>query len=356
MDFIEGFPNVGEKSMVDRLSKFTHFIALSRLYSAASVAKAFFDGIVRLHGISCSIVSDRDTMFTSIFWYELFKLAGITLKMSSTFHPQIDGQSEVINKVITIYLRCLTGDRPRSWLQWLSWAEFCYNSSYHTTLPFKVVYGRDPPALISYKQGASKVVAVDKQQQLKAGDEFLREIQDRLLQSQVTMKSYHDQHWHEVVFQEGDWVWLRLQQRTTVAISAAAHSKLSPKYYGPYKILQHISKISYKLELPSRAKIHNVFHVSVLKKYEGAAPKQIVPLPDLLHGRVLPTPDRVLRARLNKGVWELLVQWTGQPAANATWQPLEDFKVQFSWVELADELFVDEGGNVVDAFVGWQYS
>jgi hypothetical protein len=176
------------------------------------------------------------------------------------------------------------------------------------------------------------VVAVDKQQQLKAGDEFLREIQDRLLQSQVTMKSYHDQHWHEVVFQEGDWVWLRLQQRTTVAISAAAHSKLSPKYYGPYKILQHISKISYKLELPSRAKIHNVFHVSVLKKYEGAAPKQIVPLPDLLHGRVLPTPDRVLRARLNKGVWELLVQWTGQPAANATWQPLEDFKVQFSWL------------------------
>jgi hypothetical protein len=156
MDFIEGFPKVGGKSViltvVDRFSKFTHFIVLSHPYSAASVAKAFFNGIVRLHGIPCSIVSDQDTVFTSIFWSKLFKLVGVTLKMSSAFHPQTDGQSEVVNKVITMYLHCLAGDRSRSWIQWLPWAEFCYNS-YHTVLkcsPFKVVYGRDPPVLISY--------------------------------------------------------------------------------------------------------------------------------------------------------------------------------------------------------------
>jgi hypothetical protein len=169
MDFVEGFPKVGGKSviltMVDRFYKFTHFIALSHPYSAASVAKAFFDGIVQLHRIPCSIVSDGDTVFTSAFCSELFKLAGVKLQMSSAFHPQSDGQSELVNKVITMYLRCLAGVRPRFWLQWLPWAEFCYNSSYHTTLkcsPFKVVYGRDPPALISYQQGASKVAAVDK--------------------------------------------------------------------------------------------------------------------------------------------------------------------------------------------------
>jgi hypothetical protein len=141
------------------------------------------------------------------------------------------------------------------------------------------------------------------------------------------MKSYHGQRQCVVVFQEGDWVWLSLQQQTAVAISATAHTKLSPKYYGPYKVLQHIGKVSYKLELPSRVRIHNVFHVSVLKKYEGAAPEQIVPLPDLLHGRVLPTLDQVLCARLNRGVWELLVQWRRHPAADATWEPLKDFKV-----------------------------
>jgi len=76
MDFVEGFPRVGGKSVVltivDRLSKYAHFIALGHPYSATSVARAFFDQIVRLHGIPCSIVSDCDTVFTSAFWTELF--------------------------------------------------------------------------------------------------------------------------------------------------------------------------------------------------------------------------------------------------------------------------------------------
>jgi hypothetical protein len=168
MDFIEGFPKVGGKSVVltvvDRFSKFAHFMALGHPYSAASVAKAFFEGIVWLHGIPCSIVSDRDTIFTSAFWTELFKMTGTKLQMSLAFHPQSDDQSEVVNRVLTMYLCCLAGDRPRTWLQWLPWAKFCYNSSSQTTLkcsPFKVVYSRDPPTIISYQHGASKVAAVD---------------------------------------------------------------------------------------------------------------------------------------------------------------------------------------------------
>jgi hypothetical protein len=168
MDFIEGFPKVGNKSVVltvvDRFSKFTHFIALGHPYSAASVAKVFFEGIMRLHGIPCSIVSDRDMVFTIAFWTVLFKMTDTKLQMSSSFHPQSDDQSEVVNRVLTMYLRCLAGDRPRTWLQWLPCAKFCYNTSYHTTLkcsPFKVIYGRDPYTIISYQHGASKVTAVD---------------------------------------------------------------------------------------------------------------------------------------------------------------------------------------------------
>jgi hypothetical protein len=138
MDFVEGFPKVGGKSViltiVDRLSKYAHFIALSHPYSANSVARAFFENIVRLHGFPCSIVTDRDPVFTSNFWSELFRLAGVKLHMSSAFHPQTDGQSEVTNRTIVMYLRCLAGDRPRSWLQWLPWAEYCFNTSYQTSL------------------------------------------------------------------------------------------------------------------------------------------------------------------------------------------------------------------------------
>jgi hypothetical protein len=133
MDFVKALPRVNGKSViltvVDRFTKAAHFIPLGHPYSATSVARAFFAEVVRLHGIPSSIVSDRDPVFPSAFWRELFRLAGVKLQMSSAFHPQSDGQSEATNKIIAMYLRCLTGDRPRQWVEWLPWVEFCYRIS-----------------------------------------------------------------------------------------------------------------------------------------------------------------------------------------------------------------------------------
>jgi hypothetical protein len=211
LDFVEGFPKVGGKSVilmvVDRFLKYAHFITLGHPYSTTMVAKAFFDTIVRLHGVSESIISEHDPVFTSTLWKELFQLTGTKLCTSSAFHPQTDGQSEVTNKIITAYLRCLVSDRPRSWLRWLPWAEFCFNSSYHTTLkamPFEVVYGRAPPPLFPYQADMTRVVAVDRQ--LRDRDEFLTEIKDRSLQSQALMKQAHDQRRSDMEFAVSDWV------------------------------------------------------------------------------------------------------------------------------------------------------
>lgn len=149
-----------------------------------SVTQAFFSEVVRLHEIPSSIVSDRDPVFTSAFWTELFRLADVQLKLSSAFHPQTDGQSEAANRVIGMYLRCLTGDRPRHWLRWLPWAKYCFNTAYQTSLrttPFQVVYGRPPPTLHSYDRGSARVPAVD--QALLDRDEFFTEIRERLLQA-----------------------------------------------------------------------------------------------------------------------------------------------------------------------------
>jgi hypothetical protein len=116
MDFIETLPKVSGKSViltvVDRFSKYAHFIPLSDPYTATTVARTFFVDIVRLHGLSTSIVSDCDPTLTSNFWGELFKLSGVWLHMSTAFQPQSYGQSEAVNKIVTMYLRCLTGDRP----------------------------------------------------------------------------------------------------------------------------------------------------------------------------------------------------------------------------------------------------
>jgi len=209
MDFIEGFPRMGGKSVIltiiDRFSKYAHFIALSHPYMAISVARAFFDNIVRLHGVPCSIVSDRDPVFTSAFWMELFSLVGVKLRLSTAFHPQTDGQSEVTNRIIGVYLHCLACDKPKSWLRWLPWAEYCYNTSFQTALkttPFQVVYGRLPPSLLSNEPGLAKLPAVDRQ--LMDRDEFLADIRDRLLHAQDLMWAQHDRHHREVEFQVRD--------------------------------------------------------------------------------------------------------------------------------------------------------
>jgi hypothetical protein len=117
-------------------------------------------------------------------WRDLFRMAGVTLRMSTAFHPQTDGQSEVVNKVIAMYLRCVTGDRPRAWVDWLSWAEYCYNTSFHTALratPFEVVYGRPPPPLLPYEPGSAKMEVVDAPLS-----------RQRLLQAQQVSKKYYD--------------------------------------------------------------------------------------------------------------------------------------------------------------------
>ena len=99
-------------SIMDRFSKYCHFVPLAHPYTVESVAQAFFTDIVRLHGIPQSIVSDRDPVFTSVFWHELLRLMGTKLHMSSAFHPQTDGQTEATNRVIIMYLWCFPGIDP----------------------------------------------------------------------------------------------------------------------------------------------------------------------------------------------------------------------------------------------------
>jgi hypothetical protein len=353
MDFVEGLPKVHGKSViltvVDRFSKYAHFIALSHPYTAISVARAFFEAIVRLHGFPSSIVSDRDPVFTGHVWRDLFRLAGVQLKMSTAFHPQTDGQSEAVNKMIAMYLRCLTGDRPRAWLDWLPWAEYCYNTAYHSSLrttPFQVVYGRPPPALVPYAAGSSRTDAVDVL--LQDRDEFLADVRERLLQAQVYSKKHYDARHRALEFAVGDWVWLRLLHRPAQSLVAGPLGKLRPRFAGPFRVLERIGTVAYRLELPDGARIHDVFHVGVLKPFQGDSPPTSPPLlPPMRHGRLLLEPARALRAQRRRGEWHVLIQWMHLPEADATWEPLDDFRARFPSFQLEDELFVEGGRDVM---------
>jgi hypothetical protein len=168
------------------------------------------------------------------------------------------------------------------------------------------------------------------------------------------MKEIHDKKRRFVEFAVGDWVLLRLHHCTAAGITPAASSKLGPRFFGAYQIVERLGAVAYRLRLPPKARIHDVFHVALLKKYEGDPPGTIVPLLPTLHRRVIPIPAAVVRARLNRGRWQLLVHWEGRPAADSTWEDIDDFKERYPAFQLTDEQFVGEG-SVIDAFVGRQY-
>jgi len=110
LDFVEGLPKVDGYSVilvvVDRFTKYAHFMALKHPYTALSVAKVLYDQVIKLHGMPQSMISDRDKVFTSTVWTELFKMEGVQLKYSTAYHPQTDGQTERVNQCLEMYLRC----------------------------------------------------------------------------------------------------------------------------------------------------------------------------------------------------------------------------------------------------------
>jgi hypothetical protein len=331
MDFIEGLPSSNGYSVimvvVDRLTKYAHFVALKHPFSAATVAKAFITNVVRLHGIPTSIVSDRDKVFLSSFWQALFQLQGTQLCMSSSYHPQSDGQTEVMNRTLEQYLRCFTGDQPRKWVEWLSWAEYSYNTATHSSTkltPFEAVYGTPPPTLLTYVPGTSRIQAVD--ECLRDRDAILKDLRHNLQLAQNRMKCQADQHRRDISFNVGDYVYLKLQPYRQTSVALRLSQKLSPRFFGPYQIISKIGPVAYKLSLPAGSQIHNVFHVSLLRKYHGSGIQASPQLP--LHSDAsacLPEPEAILdRRTIRKGNYrpksEILVKWKNAPAEDATWE------------------------------------
>jgi hypothetical protein len=119
MDFITFLPKSGNKSIimvfVYLLSKYAHLCALQHMFKTSTVAQIFMDRVFKLHGMLNSIVSNRDPTFTRNFWQELFKLQGTQLHLSTTYHPQTDGQMEVVNKCLETYLRCFASEKKNQW-------------------------------------------------------------------------------------------------------------------------------------------------------------------------------------------------------------------------------------------------
>ncbi|WVZ57697.1 LOW QUALITY PROTEIN: hypothetical protein U9M48_008050 [Paspalum notatum var. saurae] len=298
-------------------------------FTALKVAKLFMEHIHRLHGMPEAIISDRDRIFTSLLWQELFKLSGTKLHMSTAYHPQSDGQTERVNQCVEGFLRCFCQACPTQWSQWLVSAEFWYNTSLDSALkksPFEVLYGHSSRHFgITCNDACSVPNLENWLSERKIVTQLLKQQLNRVNQA---MKLQADRHRTEQSFQVGDFVWLKLQPYIQSSLASRAHHKLSYRYFRPY---QKVSAVAYKLQLPANSSVHPVFHVSLLKKAVGSFTVGNLPLPpDSSFSQV---PEMILDQRLknvgNRVVDQVLVKWAHLAPELATWEDVESLRKFF---------------------------
>ncbi|GJU05605.1 retrotransposable element Tf2 [Tanacetum coccineum] len=300
MDFVEKLPTSHGKSVilvvVDRLSKYAHFIPLAYPFTASQVAQVFLDQVYKLHGLPASIVSDRDKVFLSNFWKALFAELKVKLKLSTAYHPQTD-----------------------EWVKWLPLAEFWYNTNYHTsteTTPYEAVYCQTPPIHVPYIPRDSRVEEVDRT--LQAREKTIKVLKFHLKRSQDRMRSQANKHRTDRQFEVDNW------------------------YYGPFKVAERIREVAYRLELPSSSQIHPLFHISQLKKCHGKD-HSVGVLPQFREDGLLEyKPMAILERRLgkvnNKPIMFVLIQWTNKPVEEATWEIYGDLITRFPGFDVVNEV------------------
>ncbi|GKE23241.1 putative reverse transcriptase domain-containing protein [Tanacetum coccineum] len=273
MDFVTKLPRTSDGHdtiwvIIDRLTKSAHFIPTRATDSLETLTRLYIKEIVSRHGVPISIISDRDSYFTSKFWQSLQSALGTQLDMSMTYHPKTDGQSERTIQTLEDMLRICVIDFGKGWGKHLPLVEFSYNNSYHASIkvaPFKALYGRN---------ANSSTLASCKR---------------------LTKK---------------------LRQR-----------KLNPWYIGPFKILERIGPVAYKLELLEELNnVHNTFHVSNLKKCLSdeslVIPMKELQIDDKLNFVEEPVEimDRKVKQLKQSRIPIVKVRWNSKRGPEFTWE------------------------------------
>ncbi|KAL0551353.1 hypothetical protein IC582_010439 [Cucumis melo] len=273
MDFITGLRRVLKGYIViwvvvDRLTKSAHFIPRKCTYTASKWGQLYMIEIVRLQGVPVSIVSDKDARFTSKFWKGLQLALGTRLDFSTTFHPQTDGQTERLNQILEDMLRACVLEFLGSWDSYLHLMEFAYNNNYQATMGmvlFEALYGRYCRSPVCWGEvGEQRMLGPELVQTTNAA---IQNIRARILSAHSRQKSYVDVRRKDLEFDVGEMVFLMVAPMKGV-LRFEKKGKLSPRFLGPFEILERIGPVAYRLALPPLfSAVHGVFHVSMLRKY-----------------------------------------------------------------------------------------
>ncbi|GJS02151.1 putative reverse transcriptase domain-containing protein [Tanacetum coccineum] len=304
--------------------------------SMEKLARMYLKEVVTRHGIPVSIICDRDPRFASNFWRSLQKALGTNLDMSTAYHPQTDGQSERTIQTLEDMLRACVIDFGNGWVRHLPLVEFSYNNSYHASIkaaPFEALYGRKCHSPVCWAEVG--------QVQL-TGPEIVQETTEKVIQIKKRMqaardrqKSYANLKRKLMEFQVGDRVMLKVSPWKGV-VRFRKWGKLNPRYVGPFKVLEKVGSIAYKLKLPQElSRVHNTFHVSNLKKCYSdeplAVPLEGLHIDDKLqfveeHVEIM---EREIKRLKQSRIPLVKVRWNSRRGPEFTWERKDLFKKKY---------------------------
>ncbi|GKE16359.1 putative reverse transcriptase domain-containing protein, partial [Tanacetum coccineum] len=341
MDFVTKLPKSlqGYNTIwviVNRLTKSAIFVPIRETDPLEKLAKLYLKEVVARHGIPVSIIYDRDPRFASRFWRTLQKALGTSLDMSTTYHPKTDGQSERTIQTLEDMLRACVIDFGKGWVNHLPLFEFSYNNSYHASIkaaPFEALYGRKCRSPVCWAEVGE--VQLTGPEVVHETTEKIFQIKQRIQAARDRQKSYADLKRKPMEFQIGDKVMLKVSPWKGV-IHFGKQGKLNPRYVGPFKVLERVRSVAYKLELPEElSRVHNTFHVSNLKKCYADEPLA-VPL-DGLHFddklQFIEEPveivDREVKRLRKIRVPIVKVRWNTKRGPEFTWEHEDQFKKKY---------------------------
>ncbi|KAI5334636.1 hypothetical protein L3X38_024769 [Prunus dulcis] len=324
MDFVFKLPRTQNKHdgvwvIVNRLTKSAHFLPVRANYTLNKLAKLFIDEIVRLHGVPVSITSDRDPRFTSRFWTKLHEAFGTQLQFSTDFHPRPTFRND--------------------WDEKLPLMEFAYNNSYQASIrmsQFDALYGKQCRTPFYWDEvGEHRLEVADDVERTK---EQVKIIRERLKTAQDRQKSYADNRRKDLQFKVGDWVFLKLSPWKGV-VRFGRRGKLSPRYIGPYEIVERVGLVAYRLALPPDLSwLHDVFHVSMLRRYifdpYHVLEEQPIELQeDLTYvEQLVQILDRKMQVLRSREIPLVKVLWRSHTVEEATWEPEDQMREQYPYL------------------------
>jgi hypothetical protein len=337
MDFVSGIPTTSNHSynmimvVVDRLSKYAHFVPCYTTNSAKDIAWLFYDHIVRLHGVPEVIISDRDVRFDNEFWQLLCQRMGTEVRMTTAYHPEADGQTERVNRVLIELLRTMVDEEQGDWDDHLSSCEIAYNTSQHSGTqhtPYYLNHGEEMRKPIYFITDPPSVNP-DTNTLIDGLHASLDRARQHLLVAQQRQADYANQSRRDVHYNAGDRVWL---STANLQLPTTSSNKLQHRWCGPFTIIQKVGEVNYKLRLTGAlksAKIHPIFHVSLLRLFVefdrfSHDPDDLPPVATWeSDGTAVFEVDKIIKHRQHYGKLQYLVKWYNYDAADATWEPAD---------------------------------